>query len=285
MRTIGVALLAANLIVASAEAEDCVRPADLSALRTAAIQQELMVSAFSCRDIARYNHFVLAHQSELIDSDARLKAFFVRRNATGGEKMYHTFKTDLANTASLRSIRETEAFCGEAGAAFDLAEQPMSLTAFVAVRPLPLAATYEPCDDGERGPVMAQASAELPAPRAELFGEEKNYPSSSTPGAVARVSPRSDARTQGPVNDEYSAAPPALPPHRDLEEDYRPSDVDAPRDEGRDFHSRRSDVPLWARVRRALVRDYRYDEGDRYRDRPSDWRDYPPDEDRDYREP
>src|SRR6266481_627932 len=100
-------LLALNGSVARAWGADCASPADLAALRTAALQQELMVAAFSCHDIARYNRFVLEHQPELIDSDARLKAFFVHRDARHGEAGYHTHKTELANDSSLRSIRDT----------------------------------------------------------------------------------------------------------------------------------------------------------------------------------
>ncbi len=66
-----------------------------------------MVAAFTLsRRRSRYNNgFVLAHQPELIDSDdAPLKAYFVHRDARSGEAAYHAYKTELANTSSLRSV-------------------------------------------------------------------------------------------------------------------------------------------------------------------------------------
>ena len=108
-------LLAAN--GTGAWASTCATPSDIAALRTAALQQELMVAALSCHAIEQYNRFVLAHRVELIDSDARLKAYFV--HARGGEAGYHTYKTELANASSLRSVRDTEAFCSGAADDFD----------------------------------------------------------------------------------------------------------------------------------------------------------------------
>ena len=119
-KTIGLVLtglLAVN--GTGAWASNCATQGDMAALRTAALQQELMVAAFSCHAIQQYNHFVLAHRAELIDSDARLKAYFVR--ARGGEAGYHTYKTELANASSLRSIRDTDDFCAGAADDFDRA--------------------------------------------------------------------------------------------------------------------------------------------------------------------
>src|SRR6185295_4067922 len=115
LRTFGAAFLTANFLVANALGATCVDADDVAALRTAAIQQELMVAALTCHDINRYNHFVLSRRAELIDSDARLKAFFIHRS---GEAGYHAYKTELANAASLRSIRRSEAFCSHADAVF-----------------------------------------------------------------------------------------------------------------------------------------------------------------------
>ncbi len=165
-RALGAALLATNWTVATAWGADCVGSDDMSALRTAAIQQELMVAALTCYDIARYNRFVLSRQAELIDSDNRLKAFFVLRNASSGEARYNTFKTELANASSLRSIRETASFCAHASAEFDLAARQMNLAAFVGMQPLALGAAYRPCQDNDSNvPVMADASAAPPVRR------------------------------------------------------------------------------------------------------------------------
>lgn len=154
--SLGAALLTANCVIASAWSADCVNRDDMSALRTAAMQQELMVAALTCHDIRRYNRFVVSHQGELVDSDNRLKAFFIQR---GGEARYHTFKTELANDASLRSIRESESFCADASARFELAERPISLAAFVAHEPLSLGGPYRSCREYDRdAPVTADTS-------------------------------------------------------------------------------------------------------------------------------
>ena len=145
IRTLGAFLLATNWTLGAAWGADCVGADDMSALRTAAIQQELMVAAFTCHDIARYNRFVSSRQPELFDSDNRLKAFFVHRNARRGEAMYHTYKTELANASSLRSIRELSLFCAHANAEFDLAAETANLAAFLGTQPLELDVSYRPC--------------------------------------------------------------------------------------------------------------------------------------------
>ena len=133
-RIIGTALagaMAFNCFAVGASAAPCASRSDIDALRTAAMQQELMVAALSCHEIARYNRFVLAHQPELIASDGRLKAFFVSRDAHGGEAQYHAYKTELANASSLRSIREVDTFCAAAETEFDAANDAPSLSSLV----------------------------------------------------------------------------------------------------------------------------------------------------------
>ncbi len=114
-------LLSTSLLAGGAFANDCASAGDLAALRTAALQQELMVAAFSCHDVDLYNRFVTTHQPELIDSDARLKAFFVRtRHSEAG---YHTYKTELANASSLRYLHD-DGFCATADSEFRAVLQP-----------------------------------------------------------------------------------------------------------------------------------------------------------------
>ena len=169
--SLGAAVLAANCAIATAGSADCVGRDDLSALRTAAMQQELMVAALTCHDIQRYNRFVVSHQGELIDSDNRLKAFFIQR---GGEARYHTFKTELANDASLRSIRETDSFCADARARFDVAERPISLAAFVSREPVSLGGPYRSCHEYDRdAPVTADTSSIPRTRHAEMSDDDR----------------------------------------------------------------------------------------------------------------
>jgi hypothetical protein len=148
-----VAALAFACMAASSSASDrCIDRQGVTALQVASVQQQLMVAALTCGDIARYNRFVRAYQSELQTSDAALLAFFVRH---GGTAEYHSFKTKLANAASLRSSMESESFCGQANAAFDEAlERDSNLAGFVATQPVAFRMPYRTCDDD-----MTSASA------------------------------------------------------------------------------------------------------------------------------
>ncbi|HEY1877498.1 MAG TPA: hypothetical protein VGG66_08505 [Rhizomicrobium sp.] len=82
------------------------------------MQQELMVAALQCHEAAAYNRFVIAYRPELQDSDAALKAFFVRRGGEHGEAGYDTFKTKAANLAALEQARNANGFCADAHSLF-----------------------------------------------------------------------------------------------------------------------------------------------------------------------
>jgi len=163
----GAAILAAAGLAGNAWA-GCVSNADMAALKTAAMQQELMVAAFSCHDIALYNQFVRSHQPELVRSDARLKAYFIQRDgARAGEASYHTYKTELANSSSLRSIRSTDEFCDRAGADFDLAGSHAMLSAAVDEHRWAIESIYHACHPSD-APILADASTEPPPSRTEF---------------------------------------------------------------------------------------------------------------------
>lgn len=144
MRT-SAALLAAASMAGNAWG-GCISDADMAALKTAALQQELMVAAFSCDDIDLYNRFVRAHQPDLVDSDTRLKAYFVLRDGgRRGESSYHTYKTELANASSLRSVNNNDEFCARAGAAFHILEASSDLGATIDGRTWPIGEAYRAC--------------------------------------------------------------------------------------------------------------------------------------------
>jgi hypothetical protein len=116
-------------------AAGCATPADSAALKTAVMQQELMVAAFQCRETSAYNRFVMTYRSELQSSDAALKAFFVRRGGEHGEAGYDTFKTKAANLSALEQARNSSAFCSDAHALFTAAfNHQGSLMSFVESR-------------------------------------------------------------------------------------------------------------------------------------------------------
>lgn len=140
-----------------AGAASCEKPQDAMAIRTAALQQEMVVAAFLCNDVAAYNNFVLSHQIALQQSDAVLMAFFQSANARTGFDDYNLYKTELANAASLRSATDRR-FCGRVNANFRAALG----------RPLDqlLTALPYPADTGSlRCPQIAVAAAPPPVVR------------------------------------------------------------------------------------------------------------------------
>jgi hypothetical protein len=127
----------------------CARPDEAAALKTAAMQQEMMVAALYCNDVKPYNHFVLSHQHELQESDAKLMAYFKRADGSrAGETAYHAYKTGLANDFSLASLHGMQAYCTNVNAAFDAADAPSAgptLTSFIATQTVAGTESYESC--------------------------------------------------------------------------------------------------------------------------------------------
>lgn len=133
-----IALLALSnpALINAAWAAGCASPEEASALKTAVLQQELMVAALQCHESGAYNRFVTTFRPELQSSDASLKAFFVRRGGEHGEAGYDTFKTKAANLSALEQARDAHAFCGDAHALFQAAlTYRGSLMSFVNSRP------------------------------------------------------------------------------------------------------------------------------------------------------
>ena len=117
-----------------------------AALRTAALQQYLMVAALTCRRVSAYNGFVVSHQTELQQSDKALLALFMSRDAHTGDDDYNAYKTWLANASSMRSLHDPQ-FCMIADAAFGAAtESGKPLAQIVDERPVPLDIS-EACND------------------------------------------------------------------------------------------------------------------------------------------
>ena len=85
-------------------AAGCVTAKDTAALKTAVMQQALMVAAFQCREASAYNGFVTIYRKELQSSDAVLKSFFVKRG--GGEGWLTAEYGMLPRATHTRSDRE-----------------------------------------------------------------------------------------------------------------------------------------------------------------------------------
>lgn len=136
----------------------CAHPDEMSAIRTAAIQQRLMVAALSCQATQDYNHFVQSHQKELQTSDHNLQNFFIRMHGKTGTEEYHAFKTRMANASSMDSIRDFTGYCASAKQMFDEAagNDNMTLAVFISSKQTSVDHAYDVC------PVLT-AKAKAPA--------------------------------------------------------------------------------------------------------------------------
>jgi hypothetical protein len=125
----------------------CAKPDEALALKTAAMQQQLMVAALYCNDVGLYNRFVVSYQHELQSSDAALLAYFQRGH--GGSTAYHAYKTGLANDFSLNGLHGMASFCAGANAAFDAALNPsagQTLAGFLSTQRVRGAEAYPACE-------------------------------------------------------------------------------------------------------------------------------------------
>ena len=132
---------------ATANSAGCASPEDMFAVRAAAVQQRLMVAAFSCHAIDHYNRFVTTYQKDLQASDRALQNFFLRLNDKTGIADYHSFKTRLANTSSIQSFRDTN-YCADAQTTFDAAftNTKRSLPVFLAGQKTAVDDAFSPCE-------------------------------------------------------------------------------------------------------------------------------------------
>jgi hypothetical protein len=186
-------------------AATCADATDMAAFRTAAVQQQLMVAALTCRAVESYNRFVLAYRPELQKSDADLKAYFIRG---GSEAAYDTFKTKLANLASLSTIANGPAYCANAAAAFDMAlKSRQALSSFVADQRLMIAMPKQGiCNEARpvqaRMPLEARMEVGVPAPT------PRPAPVRAVKAAPVRIAPLQLAaapRLPAPAAEEYVA--------------------------------------------------------------------------------
>lgn len=133
-------------------ASSCARPEESMALKTAAMQQELMVAALYCNDVGQYNRFVTSFQRELQDSDAALMRFF--QHGHGGARAYHAYKTGLANDFSLNGLHGMARFCSMANAHFDASAGGPTLAIFISSQTVSGADGFPACETTVAGEGM-----------------------------------------------------------------------------------------------------------------------------------
>jgi hypothetical protein len=152
IRVLGVAgVCALALCVAAgaapkrAKVTKCADPAEVLAMQTTAIQQQLMDAALTCDGKNpgvfhdNYNAFQTRFSTELQTSDRLMLRMFGRiMGASKGDKAYNLFKTELAAKAELRRTRNHDDFCQEANlvAAAALGPTKIKLAEFVSGIPV-----------------------------------------------------------------------------------------------------------------------------------------------------
>jgi hypothetical protein len=191
----GISVLALLAMTAEASAAELCDRGASSALKTAAVQQELMVAGLMCHDTVSYNRFVIGFQTDLQKSDAALMSYF--RNRDGNEAGYDSYKTKLANLAAMRSSMDGSRYCAAVRAEFAAAAASAGLTDFIAhdrlliTVPEACAVKYEPVTVAVAGvpthdlpamPYGAQEDAPQPAYAAA--------PLHAAPAPVVRVAAR-----------------------------------------------------------------------------------------------
>ncbi|MGH6870627.1 MAG: hypothetical protein ACREHE_03890 [Rhizomicrobium sp.] len=141
--------LAGGGALARGKPTKCAMPDEVTAIQTAAIQQQLMVAALTCNEIDHFNAFQVGFGPELRASDARLEHMFKRLFGAGkGEAEYHAFKTRLANDSSMNSIHDNAAYCHAASGVFAAALVPArpALGDFVSGIPVTEASPVDSCE-------------------------------------------------------------------------------------------------------------------------------------------
>jgi len=143
-------------------AAHCERPAEAAAVQAAALQQEMAVAALMCNNVPGYNYFVITHRPDLLAADKALKDFFERANPGHGFDDYNSYKTDRANTASLRSHTDG-GFCYKANANFRVATG-RTLEETLAVAPFPAETGLDGCEQAVRPSAPVTYQPAPPAP-------------------------------------------------------------------------------------------------------------------------
>lgn len=205
---LALSMMSGNLAVAGS----CASPAEMTALRVAALRQQLMVAALSCHRADSFNQFVISNRVALDDSDHALMGFFVRQSAQNGADGYNAYKTRLANDSSLRSLNDPQ-FCSSAEFAFDLAlNRNLSLAELVSQQALPIETGFAGCR--ANAPTMvADITPRVPARHEDMVDNAPAESAANAPNAYDNA----QGGPQGGYRDAYDAAPDAYAPNRYME--------------------------------------------------------------------
>ncbi len=204
----GTAALALCLLTGNTAAlARCASPEEMTALKVAALRQQLMVAALTCHQASSFNRFVTSYQDEFLVSDRALMRFFARQDGSSADDAYNSYKTKMANDSSLRSLSDPW-FCGRAKSAFSVAlTRNPSLAELVADRSPPIETGFSSCMADDSTAEGTPANAPVLPSRHRYTLEGTPASSDSTAGALSLAPQRDASLAVAPV-----ASPPALPP-------------------------------------------------------------------------
>src|SRR5476649_1073643 len=130
-------LSAGSVDAARRPALKCAQPAEVAAIQTTAVDQQLVDAALACGDETRagFNSYRMAFGPELRLTDKALLTMFKRIDGNAkGDAAYNLFKTNMASKAELQRIHDATGFCHSANLVLSAANAPQkpALKEFVA---------------------------------------------------------------------------------------------------------------------------------------------------------
>ena len=212
----GTTALALCLMAANTAAfARCASREEMTALRVAALRQQLMVAALTCHEASSFNRFVTSYRDEFLVSDRALLRFFARENGSRADDAYNSYKTKMANDSSLRSLSDPW-FCGRAKSAFSAAlTRNPPLAELVADQSRPIETGFSSCLADDSTVVGTPVSAPVLPSRHRYMLEGTPASSDSTAAGLSSVPEREASVDAKPIVSPPAATangPAAAPP-------------------------------------------------------------------------
>jgi hypothetical protein len=202
----GTTALALCLVAGNAAMARCASPEEMTALKVAALRQQLMVAALTCHQASSFNRFVTSYREEFVTSDHALLRFFARESGSRADDAYNAYKTKMANDSSISSYNDPS-FCGRAHMAFTAAlTRNLPLAQLVADETQPTGFQSCMADNADTEGLSANAPSLPSRHRYMLDGA----PVSAAPQREASLDAKPVAAAI-PISPPVTSAPPAPP--------------------------------------------------------------------------
>ena len=127
----------------------CAQPAEVAAIQTTVVDQQLVDAALTCGDATRngFNAYRTTFGAELRSTDKLLLNMFKRvLGGSRGDAAYNLFKTDMASKAELRRVKDVANFCQSADLVLAAANAPAKPALKDFVAGVPVAESETPVD-------------------------------------------------------------------------------------------------------------------------------------------